>query len=151
MRPFAILSPALLAIALVLSIGIGTTTRADAKGKVTVSLGKVSAACHRTPNCFMAKGPNGSATGCSPNACFTCNHGKCWADAKGKEPGKGAIIGGIRIPPGSVSGVKGGNPDPSHPGAHRPVQIDSGLHPVVSNGDNKGNNSGTVHPIGRRH
>lgn len=108
--PFAILSTPLLMLALAFSIGIGTTIRADAASK-GVSETKVLAACKRTAGCWFNGNRKGDGPGCSSNGCFMCSKGKCWADMKGKAPGKGAIIGGIRLPPGTVQPTSGGNGD----------------------------------------
>ena len=106
--PFAILSTPLLTLALALSIGIGTSIRADAATK-GVSESKVLAACKRTPSCHFNGNRKGDGPGCTDNVCFMCSKGKCWADMKGKTPGKGAVIGGIRLPPGTVQPTSGGN------------------------------------------
>ena len=37
------------------------------------------AACKRTAGCWMEKSSAGGLTGCSPNACFHCFKGKCFA------------------------------------------------------------------------
>lgn len=117
MSPFAILSTPLLMLALAVSFGIGVPIRADAASK-GVSQSKVLAACKRTAGCWSRNEGAGTRIGCSPHACFVCTGGKCFADMRGKPPGNGATIGGIRLPPGTVqpsSGGKGNGNTIRHP------------------------------------
>jgi hypothetical protein len=99
----------ILALAL---IGLATgfcvllSTPADAKTKGSgVSAVAVAQACNRTAGCSYAGTPAGHMTGCSPNACFDCNKGKCHPLVK-KGP-TGTTGPGVASSAGSTSAANG--------------------------------------------
>jgi hypothetical protein len=127
MRPFAMLPAALLTLMLAFSIAVGTPIQAEAKNK-GVSQSKVFAACKRTAGCKISGLGGGDYIGSTPNVNFICRNGKCFSvpAIKGNTPGKGAILGGIRLPPGTVHPTSGGNGNATR----HPVNVDAPNRPT---------------------
>jgi len=85
--------------------------------------------------------------------CSWCHKGHCHQVSCGAGVCDHVIVtnirgkpGNIRVPISGVKGEKAGTPPKAGP--HRPVQVGSGVKPVLSN-DNKG--GGGANQIGRRH
>lgn len=120
---------AILLMAIVGSFSITAIGPAAAAGK-GAPINDVKAACKRTAGCsFTPEGP-GAGIGCSPKVCFFCSGGKCTQSMKGHPNGRGAMLGGVRLPPGNIK-TSGGQADRA---PRRPINTGTGLKPVVGSG-----------------
>jgi hypothetical protein len=132
-----------LVFACVAAICTSTQANAAAKG---VSQTKVLAACKRTADCHYNGGKGGGA-GCTNNVCFMCNGKTCFADMKGKAPGTGATIGGVRLPPGPVQSASG----KTRTGVRHPVNVGVANGPTKLKEPMATENHGGMKQGGRRH
>jgi hypothetical protein len=81
---------------LVMPVAPLSTPAAAAKKVIIVKQSKVLAACNRTAGCWYdTKG----GVGCSPNTCFQCSKGKCFAVIKGGKTPSGGDLGKLLVSP----------------------------------------------------
>jgi hypothetical protein len=120
---------ALALIGLVTGFCLLLSTPAGAKSKGSgASAVAVAAACNRTPGCSYIGTTSGHMTGCSPNACFDCNKGKCHPFVKKgptgtTRPGGGNSAGTTTAASGSATGQKNEHPITN---VHQPVAVQQG-------------------------